>query len=740
MQSVNNFSHDEVSRFIEKNIMEQEISPLLASFVNKILKKEDITAEQLPCLDSAQKEKCLDKIRKKIQKVASCFSEDCETLSWCTGSRSHIFIGLEQVKKDNLEEGSMALVPTGRLINHNIVPLCGELSSGIATKGVNQLSLSGVMLSDYELAMEYALNDSYSKPNVEESKSFIRNFVEDKYKFKFSHTYKLHVLRYLKLREENDPDFEEIRTLITKYFDNATPLSPEWKAAYENGLIRQEENQFYTENFPEERPFCEENTPLYKGSIIGYRTRNDSSWTWNWAVVSSVNENNITFLMNANFEITREKTQLKRPEASDFLPEKKLFSLSENSAFVNTEQFLGLHAHSNIKDLYDNYDKILPLSPHEKNRLTTQNYPVIFGAAVNQERLSRSGFASERICKGSLRLGNEIKVLFVKNKNLQDVNQWIETHDAKIKAATFSSLIYLTILSFINHEGSIGLAAERMSTTPSLLQPSLDLSTMQEIRGVQNQINAALQNDILPVYGTMFSANPTYRSKGQEIAVQRPFYGANLNYSEYRKAVQNGKMLPRNSHGAMHATRTAIWSQLFINMMPGSEQMSPRERFLLAVAAASHDSKRKDEGEDHWDVDSSEFVDSYLMAAFPNPLDRTKWVHALANKDPAKNNFTCPIQRAIHDADCLEYFRVLSDKDRFEKERLTVFNMPGVDQDKLNRVIEEAYKFIAKTDGSYLKNKLERHSTHYYKTVLGMIKAEEFPEIYALLKEEIASL
>ncbi len=69
---------------------------------------------------------------------------------WLSGSSSSSLVPIFQRQI----EGRPALIPTGLLLLKNIVPLTGMLDIGLA--GINQHSLSGVMLDSSDVAIQYA--------------------------------------------------------------------------------------------------------------------------------------------------------------------------------------------------------------------------------------------------------------------------------------------------------------------------------------------------------------------------------------------------------------------------------------------------------------------------------------------------------------------------------------------------------------------------------------------------------
>lgn len=159
-----NLSETKLSE-IEKNLsnLDASYNRIIHKFTKFILKDKWLMyninsqdCEQLRKL--AQDTEEILRLKDRIlfaSREACSFLLSNKKILWITGSRSQALIGIHQATQ-KLFSTAAALIPTGTLLAHNIVPLAGELHQGIGKKGMNQKYLSGVIFSSFESAESYA--------------------------------------------------------------------------------------------------------------------------------------------------------------------------------------------------------------------------------------------------------------------------------------------------------------------------------------------------------------------------------------------------------------------------------------------------------------------------------------------------------------------------------------------------------------------------------------------------------
>jgi hypothetical protein len=193
-------------------------------------------------------------------------------------------------------------------------------------------------------------------------------------------------------------------------------------------------------------------------------------------------------------------------------------------------------------------------------------------------------------------------------------------------------------------------------------------------------------------------------------------------------------MVVREYHGVMHMLRTTLFSQIFLNIFnPGSDL---KMRFLTALSAAFHDSAREDEGVDRWDEMSAWNLRHFLML-FNSPIrddsgllseniiisqvEIAMCYKALSKKDPPKSEgFKSDLQKSVHDADCIEIIRCLSDPSEFKASELQAASV--LPKEKLDLFIQEAILFIKNTESLEVKTHYEHFSRDPYGELLDYLQ------------------
>ena len=154
------------------------------------------------------------------------------TPTWVTGTQSPALIGIAEVANTALSSGRPALVPTGILLNHRIVPLTGEL--GLGFFGVNNSSLSGAIIREASTAVDYAKGD-YLTDFKQVDTQISLNYILKSNNYSSFRMLKVHLLRYLKLRSSND-DLEKITEKIKNLLSMEQPSNIEKKTQYQELL------------------------------------------------------------------------------------------------------------------------------------------------------------------------------------------------------------------------------------------------------------------------------------------------------------------------------------------------------------------------------------------------------------------------------------------------------------------------------------------------------------------------
>ncbi len=356
------------------------------------------------------------------------------------------------------------------------------------------------------------------------------------------------------------------------------------------------------------------------------------------------------------------------------------------------KEFVNRQSHSRIQEL--NHALTVQLAytytPEECIQLQRKE-PVVFASLTVDTIQSPTQF----YVSGKQELGKDIQVAFTEQTFVSELQDMLR--DRGIEVFPFEVAFYLETMQMIS--GSRNLAMRHLP--------------------LEQRIASALKWDILPRYTIPFP-------EGED---NRNYAPGCTSYEEYRKKVEKGLVLPRTIHGAVHASRVALWTLLFYRLYREQHpKVASTDPFMLALTGACHDIARRDEGEDLWDRESSQFLKSYLQAQDYTSQEIAPFAHAIAEKDPAGNNFKTWPQLCVHDADVVEIIRVLRDKSEFRMEELQFPKYIKIEETTQHALLDELFSFIAWTERE--KWQLE-HSDDLFSELLQMLQKKR--DTYTLI-------
>jgi len=214
--------------------------------------------------------------------------------------------------------------------------------------------------------------------------------------------------------------------------------------------------------------------------------------------------------------------------------------------------------------------------------------------------------------------------------------------------------------------------------SPSVTAPSLLFSASQS----QRDLTQMLESEVLPLYAQPFPERT-------QVAARPSRHTRFTHYADYQAACSRHEIDPRGQHGARHAARVAILSQVFWRLeeafdaegLPSSSHSEPSSN--MVVGAAFHDAGRQAEGPDLWDADSADLFAQWLQRRGLPTQQVQQGRHWLAHKDPRDRQYTGREHRCIHDADCLEIIRFNGPRRNFRWENLALWNLPGASVQQL---------------------------------------------------------
>jgi hypothetical protein len=338
----------------------------------------------------------------------------------------------------------------------------------------------------------------------------------------------------------------------------------------------------------------------------------------------------------------------------------------------------------------------------EKLEMLKAPYPIVFSSSTAEAvPLQQESFTTETLFPGRALLGRDIQMAFTDKDHVEPLQRDLEPYGVRVFPLETAHVLEM-------EQMMRGSFLKKLEALP-----------------LGEQMSSIIQRDFLPLYTRPFPANPSYfnpRTGKREPSSHFP------NHSVYLSLIEEGKITPRDIHGTMHAARTAIWTQLYAALAEKAGEDVVEDRFLLALAGASHDIAREDEGVDRWDAESGAFLKAYLLQQGLNVETARHYAHAIAEKDPEGGRFTSPDQRAVHDADCLEIMR-LTGLRGFRMSELQFYHFKGLDQK--DEIIAEVADFIQMTEP--LKLQMEQSSKNLIGDLLKLMEKERFPLLNELL-------
>ncbi len=364
-----------------------------------------------------------------------------------------------------------------------------------------------------------------------------------------------------------------------------------------------------------------------------------------------------------------------------------------------------------LAQLYETFTRDLSMLNENERDWIEQSYPILFASSSLDPTTDDENSPQEYLVSEAL-LGRDIQYAFTEENRQESLREILAPYG--IQVYPFEVAFYLETLNMA-----------RGSERVELIQSGASR---------EMQIAEILESEILPHYSTPFPEHPFYKEKEQLIYLKNPYYGGDFKYQDYITAFEQGRILPRNIHGRVHAIRVAIAAKMLQNFLNPTPL-----RVSEAITAAAHDWMRQDEGPDHWDHESGEKYFHWARKYGASSKEAAIFKEAIALKDPPNRKFTSSLQKTIHDADCLEIHRVLHHPSQFHRDALC-FHCP--DEKKHEQFIDEWHRFCYITDSESFKKMIEWEPENSYIEVVRVFQhfAHLFPTLANCFQRELKAL
>jgi hypothetical protein len=315
-----------------------------------------------------------------------------------------------------------------------------------------------------------------------------------------------------------------------------------------------------------------------------------------------------------------------------------------------------------------------------RRQILTKPYPLLI-ASTKIKPIKRIG----EYTFTQARLGSDIDVLFVPEKNIRSTRAWLKTHHLEKQVKLYSDFFIKVIRIFpLAHSST------------QVIEHAASLTKDQQI-----DLNRNLNEHVFPLYAAAYPD------------------GSGRYY-----------------HGVPHAVRVVLFSICFMELYHAAGKKVKTRPGNLQIGAGLHDCARKDDGVDLWDEESGQKCTEILKKLDQEENEAEFLGRCIAKKDEPTEDIE---QRNIHDADCLEILRCLEDPKEFAASKL--WAMKDLDTDIVLQLINEAKGFIKLTERPEIKKFLSK-TKEPYKALLQIlfISRDRFPLMALLNGQGIATL
>lgn len=328
-----------------------------------------------------------------------------------------------------------ALVPTGQLLRHNIVPLAGELLFGIRKGGVNLTALSGTELTGLDVCLGYASKKNYQfNEDIELDKLKILDHEDNDYLSIFLPRIKVAALRLLTMGAKKE-EYESIKKLIRKAmnkFPQCIPPIENWKKnASLVGAFCKHPGQPASDNLQVGQVVAVPRTG-YKQLKYGIITGKNEDGSY----CIQVERNPITKNLKIEHITVISEEDLERSIESLNQP------LSDDEIYQLENEFKG--DHERLKDILELFESFKPINLTAIEMDLIQNpFPIVWASvSLNNFKQVRSDIQGERGLEGKAVLGDDIQLVFTHKDNVSKLEGIVK--DLGVQVLSFEAAYFIS--------------------------------------------------------------------------------------------------------------------------------------------------------------------------------------------------------------------------------------------------------------------------------------------------------
>lgn len=386
-------------------------------------------------------------IRERMWKAslsARSFLVQNKKITFISGSKSSTLPSILKVHKIAPKLSSKpALVPTGQLLKHNIVPLAGELFKGVGFVGINQKALSGTSFSGLSTCLSYARNKGFQF-NANEEVQFIKNMTlawNDEYLAPWISRLRVAVLRLLTMGAKTE-EYEALKQHIqqlAKTEPEGLPLPSNWKA--HAGLIGITHEPLLTNS-----SLVNSSKEYQRGQVVAV-PRSNSEYP-KYGIITEKSK-------NGSYKVIVEKdgfaSKNVNPAQITSISESELDRLSEAAkAPLSDETITSLEAvlrntRENLNDILSLFETVKPFEfSKEEQQLIHEPFPLVWASVTRGNELLGQHFIlqHEQAIKGKASLGDDIQLVFTDERNIPTLEELVKPHGVQVMSFEAASYIF----------------------------------------------------------------------------------------------------------------------------------------------------------------------------------------------------------------------------------------------------------------------------------------------------------
>lgn len=366
---------------------------------------------------------------------ADVFFKEGKKITFLTGSKSSSLPLILMIPKlATLLSSRPALIPTGQLLDHNIVPLSGELTWGIQHEsGINRHHLSGMELSGLDVCLGYARKEGFAFNPSEDLELIFKQTIDNYSLIQL----KLRLLRLL-LTGQKANQYEAIKIHLAKLKQAFSvfklSLNENWK----------EQANIVGQVCDEPRLLLNANQTVKRGQIVVIQVKIgccSSQWL-HGMVLKQESKDKYRILtdltMGTSFVCSSDEIYLV-PESNlkkyfgvlslekQHLIEKKMQSLDEQVAHIE-------HL----------FDSVKPISfTNEDWKLIHSPFPIVWASVTmkNTEKHVSSMIKNEKCFEGIAILGHDVQFVFTDRDHVKQLESIVSKYDVRV--LSFEAAYYI---------------------------------------------------------------------------------------------------------------------------------------------------------------------------------------------------------------------------------------------------------------------------------------------------------